>query len=54
MKTLKTDNMYKNNTNITINELLKEDKKVISFLQEIKFSVLVKSHAATGEISKKF
>lgn len=32
MKTLKTDNMYKNNTNITINELLKEDKKVISFL----------------------
>ena len=32
MKTLNVDNTYKSNTNLTINELLQENKKIVSFI----------------------
>lgn len=32
MRTLREDNIYKDDTSVGINELLKENKKVISFL----------------------
>lgn len=32
MKTLNVDNTYKINTNPTINELLQENKKIVSFI----------------------
>lgn len=40
MKTLNVDNTYKSNTNLTINELYQENKKIVSFIELVKVAHL--------------